>query len=91
MKFLRDAHSLPVGRVEQGESRLGKFLKIFLKNFLKNFFSGSYYRVAGGGYFTTFLKQNFENLICDGKLFENFELNRKYERSLERDFRREIY
>ena len=58
MKFLRDAHGLPVGRVEQGESRFG------------NFFPGSYYRVAGGGYFTTFLKQNFENLICDGKLFE---------------------
>lgn len=32
------------------------------------FFPGFYYRVAGGGYFTTFLKQNFENLICDGKL-----------------------
>lgn len=73
MKFLRDAHSLPVGRVEQGESRLGKFFENFLKNFFKKiFFSGSYYRVAGGGYFTTFLKQNFENLICDGKLFENF-------------------
>lgn len=34
----------------------------------KIFFPGFYYRVAGGGYFTTFLKQNFENLICDGKL-----------------------
>ena len=50
----------------QGAGRFGNFLKIFLKNF----FPGSYYRVAGGGYFTTFLKQNFENLICDGKLFE---------------------
>ena len=58
----------------QGAGRLGKFLE----NFFKKFFSGFYYRVAGGGYFTTFLKQNFENLICD-------------ERSLERDFRKEIY
>ena len=41
-------------------------------------FSGFYYRVAGGGYFTTFLKQNFENLICDGKLFENFEIREKF-------------
>lgn len=39
-----------------GRGRLGKF------------FPGFYYRVAGGGYFTIFLKQNFENLICDGKL-----------------------
>ena len=74
MKILRDSHSLPVGRVEQGAGRLGKFFEFFLKKF----FSGFYYRVAGGGCFTTFLKQNFENLICD-------------ERSLERDFRREIY
>lgn len=44
----------------------------FFEKFFKKFFSGFYYRVAGGGYFTTFLKQNFENLICDGKLFENF-------------------
>ena len=64
MKILRDSHSLPVGRVEQGAGRLGKFLE----NFFKKFFSGFYYRVAGGGYFTTFLKQNFENLICDGKV-----------------------
>ena len=54
-EIFEGSHGLPVGRVEQGESRLGKF------------FSGFYYRVAGGGYFTTFLKQNFENLICDGK------------------------
>ena len=43
----------------------------FFEFFLKKFFPGFYYRVAGGGCFTTFLKQNFENLICDGKLFEN--------------------
>ena len=53
----------------EGESRLGNFFK-------KNFFQGSIYKVAGGGYFTTFLKQNFENLICDGKLRkEKFFLN----------------
>ena len=68
MKILRDAHSLPVGRVDRARPVSENFLKIFLKNF----FPGSYYRVAGGGCFTTFLKQNFENLICDGKLFENF-------------------
>ena len=34
----------------QGAGRLGNFFKIFLKKF----FSGFYYRVAGGGYFTTF-------------------------------------
>lgn len=53
---------LPVGRVEQSESRLGKifnFFKIFLKKF---FFRGSIYRVAGEGYFDTFLKRIFENL-----------------------------
>lgn len=48
-----------------------KIFLFFLKNFFKKiFFPGFYYRVAGEGYFTTFLKQNFENLICDGKLFE---------------------
>lgn len=52
----------------QGAGRLGNFFDFFKKIFLKKFFSGFYYRVAGGGYFTTFLKQNFENLICDGKL-----------------------
>lgn len=50
----------------QGAGRFGKFFE----KILKKFFSGFYYRVAGGGYFTTFLKQNFENLICDGKLRE---------------------
>ena len=38
VKFLRDAHGLPVGRVEQGESRLGKFFEFFLKNFFKKIF-----------------------------------------------------
>ena len=64
VKFLRDSHSLPVGRVDRAQAVSENFFKIFLKKF----FSGFYYRVAGGGYFTTFLKQNFENLICDGKL-----------------------
>ena len=68
MKILRDSHSLPVGRVDRARA----VSENFLKNFFKKFFSGFYYRVAGGGYFTTFLKQNFENLICDRKLFENF-------------------
>lgn len=38
----------------------------------ENFFQGSIYKVAGGDYFTTFLKKILknENLICDGKLFE---------------------
>lgn len=58
----------------------------FFENFFKIFFSGSYYRVAGGGYFTTFLKQNFENLICDGKLFENFELNRRIREKFRKRF-----
>ena len=75
MKILWDSHSLPVGGVDRARA------------VSENFFPGSYYREAGGGCFTTFLKQNFENLICDGKLFE---LNRDM-RSLERDFRREIY
>lgn len=45
----KDACGLPVGRVEQSESA-------------QKFFPGSYYRVAGGVRFTTFLKENFEIL-----------------------------
>lgn len=58
----KDAHGLPVGRVEQSESAQKFFLKFFLKIFFKKFFPGSYYRVAGGVRFTTFLKENFEIL-----------------------------
>ena len=54
-------------RREGGTGR-GPSRNFFKKIFFKKIFSGFYYRVAGGGYFTTFLKQNFENLICDGKL-----------------------
>ena len=58
----KDACGLPVGRVEQSESAQKFFLKFFLKIFFKKFFPGSYYRVAGGVRFTTFLKENFEIL-----------------------------
>ena len=63
-EILKGRAQLTRGEGGQGAGRLGNFLK----NFFKKIFSGFYYRVAGGGYFTTFLKQNFENLICDGKL-----------------------
>ena len=58
----KDACGLPVGRVEQSESAQKFFFEIFLKIFFKKFFPGSYYRVAGGVRFTTFLKENFEIL-----------------------------
>lgn len=58
----KDAYGLPVGRAEQSESAQKIFFEIFLKIFFKKFFPGSYYRVAGGVRFTTFLKENFEIL-----------------------------
>ena len=47
----------------QGGWNRAKAPKIFFEIFFeKKFFPGSYYRVAGGVRFTTFLKENFEIL-----------------------------
>ena len=62
VKFLRGMRGLPVGKVEQSAGRLGKIFLFFKKIFFKKNFRGSIYRVAGEGYFDTFLKGIFENL-----------------------------